>query len=54
MLFVSCVRRAFASSVRCCLVVAWKKGTGLLAFVCDVYYDFVTSPFGVVLHCFDS
>ena len=39
---MSCVCHAFAS-VHCCLVVTWRERAGLLAFVCEVYYDFVTS-----------
>ena len=41
MLFMSCVCHAF-TSVHYCLVV------DLLALVCDVYCDFVTSPFGIL------
>ena len=57
MLIMSCVCHAFAS-VHCCLVVAWREGAGLLALVCDVYYDFVTFIWcpvtDVVLDCIDS
>ena len=28
--------------------VAWGKGAGLLALVCDVYCDFITFPFGIL------
>ena len=43
MLFMSCVCHAFAS-VNCCLV----ELADLLALVCDVYYDFVTFPVGIL------
>ena len=43
MLFMSCVCHAFAS-VHCCLVVTCWVRTD----VCDVYYDFVTFPFGIL------
>ena len=57
-LFMSCVCHAFMS-VHCCLVVTWREMADLLALVCDVYCDFVTSPIlylwtGVVLNCIDS
>ena len=44
-LFMSCVCHAFAS-VHCCLVVTLREKADLLALVCDVYWDFVTFPFG--------
>ena len=43
-LFMSCVRHAFAS-VHCCFVVSCLERAGLLAFVCDV---FVTFPCGIL------
>ena len=46
-LFMSCVCHAF-TSLHCCLVVIWKERTDLLALVCDVYFDFVTFPFGIL------
>ena len=45
MLFMSRVCHAFAS-VHCCLVVICRERADLLALVCDVYFDFVTFPFG--------
>ena len=48
MLFMYCVCHAFAS-VQCCLVVAWMERAGILALVCDVYCDFVTFPFGILV-----
>ena len=36
------------SSVHCCLVVTLRERVGHLALVCDVYYDFVTFPFGIL------
>ena len=47
MLFMPCVCHAFAS-VYCCLVVTYGERADLLAHVCDVYFDFVTFPFGVL------
>ena len=44
--FMSCGFHAFAS-VHCCLVVTWE--TDLLALVCDVYCDFVTFPFVILV-----
>ena len=36
------------SSVHCCLVVTLRERVDLLVLVCDVYYDFVTFPFGIL------
>ena len=47
MLFMSCICHAFAS-VHCCLVVTFREGADLLAFVCGVYCDFVNFPFGIL------
>ena len=47
MLFISSVCHAFAS-VHCCLVVARRERTDLLALVCDVHCDSVTFPFGIL------
>ena len=47
MFFMSCVCHAFAP-VHCCLVVTWRERADLLALVCDVYFDFVTFPFGIL------
>ena len=47
MLFTSCVRHTFAP-VLCFLVVTGMKRAYLLALVCDVYFDFVTFPFGIL------
>ena len=47
MLIMSCVCHAFAS-VHCCLVVTCWARAELLAFICDVYCDFVTFPFGIL------
>ena len=41
-------------SVQCCIAVTWRVRTDLLDLVCDVYCDFVTFPFGIVLDCIDS
>ena len=46
-LFMSCVYHTF-TSVHCCLVVTWRERADLLALVCDVYFDFVTFPFGIL------
>ena len=35
-------------SVHCCLVVTCRVWADLLALVCDVYYDFVTFPCGIL------
>ena len=48
MLFLPCVCHALAS-VYCCLVVTCRERTDLLALVCDVYCDFVTFPFGILV-----
>ena len=34
--------------LHCCLVVTCWKRADLLAFVCDVYFDFITFPFGIL------
>ena len=47
-LFMSCVCHAFAS-VHCYLVVTWRERADLLALVCDVYCDFVTFPFSILV-----
>ena len=45
--FVSCVSHAF-TSVHCCPVVTCCERAGLLAIVGDVYYIFVSFPFGIL------
>ena len=47
MLFMACVCHAFMS-VHCCHVVTCWERADLLAFVCYVYCDFVTFPFGIM------
>ena len=47
MLLMSCVCHAFVS-VLCCLVVTCRERADLFAYVCDVYCDFVTFPFGIL------
>ena len=32
----------------CYLVVTWRKRAVFFALVCDVYFDFVTFPFGIL------
>ena len=44
---MSCVCHGFAS-VHCCLVVTLRERGDILALVCVVYFDFVTSPFGIL------
>ena len=46
-LFKSCVCHAFAS-IHCRLVVTWRERSDLATLVCDVYCDFVISPFGIL------
>ena len=47
MLIISCVCHAF-TSVYFCLVVTIRERADLLAIVCDVYWDFVSFPFGII------
>ena len=45
---MSCVCHAYAS-VNCCLVVTFRRvRADLLALVCNVYFDFVTFPCGIL------
>ena len=58
MIFMSCVRHAFASVHRCIVVNCWERADRL-ALVCDVYLCFCHFPIwypwsGVVLDCIDS
>ena len=47
MLLMYCVCHAYRS-VHCCLVVTGWEKADILAFVFDVYCDFVIFPFGIL------
>ena len=52
-IYVSCLS-CFPVCSLCCLVVTWWERVDLLALVCDVYCDFDTFPFGILLDCIIS